>query len=58
MNPIKGPRKIFIASFADLTLKLVRMLYLPTFFMTFRNTDPLFREKVLLTVSISNECGG
>jgi hypothetical protein len=35
-----------------------RMFSGPTFFMTFRKTGPVLREKLLLTVSMSNECGG
>ncbi len=30
----------------------------PTFLSTFRNVDPVFREKLLLVVSMANDCAG
>ena len=41
-----------------LFVKLLRMFYGPALVSTFRSMDPVFREKILLTVSISNTCGG
>ncbi len=50
--------KINFSSLKDLAARLIRVFYGPAFFMTLKNTDPIFREKLLITVSMSNECGG
>lgn len=49
---------INIASIRGLFIRFIRLFYGPTFYMTIKKTDSIFREKILLTVSMSNECGG
>ena len=53
-----GPQKINPRSLCALARKLVAMWGGPTLYSTFRNTDAQFREKILLTVSMANACGG
>lgn len=45
------------SSFSDFFKRLFDLFRGPTFYMTFRRTDPKFREKVILTVSMANNCG-
>jgi len=53
-----GSRSVTVSSLKELFVKFFRSFSGPTFFMTFRSIEPSFREKILLTVSMSNECGG
>ncbi len=55
---IMGNTAITVTSLKDFFVKFCRMFSGATFFMTFRRIDPHFREKILLTVSMSNACGG
>ncbi len=45
-------------SFADFLARMADLFRGPTFLMTFLRVDPRFREKVLLTVSVVNNCYG
>ena len=49
---------ITFTSMKGLLVRFVRLFYGPTYFMTFKKINPALREKLLLTVSMSNECGG
>jgi len=42
----------------DFLVRLIRTLKLPLFSTTFFHVDPLLREKILLTISMANDCGG
>lgn len=53
-----GPQRINPRSLKALAGKLVAMWGGATLYSTFRNTDAQFREKILLTVSMANACGG
>lgn len=44
------------SSFRDLLAKAGEALRGPTFFMTFLRVDPKFREKLLLAVTVANNC--
>ena len=46
------------SSFRDLLAKGVETLRGPTFLMTFIRVDPKFREKLLLSVTVANNCYG
>jgi hypothetical protein len=53
-----GPQPINVRSLGALAKKLAVLWGGPTFFSTFRKTGAAFREKILLTVSMANACGG
>ena len=45
-------------SFYDFIKRLINIFKGPMFITVFRKIDPAFREKILLTVSMSNNCAG
>ena len=45
-------------SFSDFIKRLVDVFRGPSFVSVFREIDPVFREKLLLTVSMANNCAG
>jgi hypothetical protein len=45
-------------SFPDFLKRMAGLFTGPTFISCFRNIDPVFREKLLLAVSIADNCGG
>lgn len=45
-------------SLTDFFKRLADIFRGPTFISAFRRIDPLFREKLLLTVSMANNCAG
>jgi hypothetical protein len=45
-------------SFYDFIKRLINIFKGPMFITVFRKIDPVFREKILLTVSMSNNCAG
>jgi len=45
-------------SFADFLARLADIFRGPTFLMTLLRVDPRLREKVLLAVSVANNCYG
>ncbi|HOP64502.1 MAG TPA: hypothetical protein PK358_14815 [Spirochaetota bacterium] len=55
---MKNRTEISLSSMAELFGKLFRVFPGPFLVTALRRTDPKFREKLLLTVSMSNECGG
>lgn len=46
------------SSFRDLIAKGAAVFRGPTFLMTFLRVDPKFREKILLAVTVVNNCYG
>ena len=50
--------KIKFTSFSDFIQKTYGLFKGPTFFSTFVNLDSKLREKIIITVSIANNCGG
>lgn len=46
------------ASPYDFLKRLVNIFRGPMFITVFRRIDPVFREKLLLTVSMANNCAG
>jgi hypothetical protein len=46
------------SSYRDLLVKGAAMFLGPTFIMTFLRIDPKFREKLLLAVTVTNNCYG
>ena len=50
--------KLKFTSFSDFVQKLFRLFKGPTFLSTFINLDKKLREKIMITVSIANNCGG
>lgn len=51
-------KKVSFISPADFFIRLGSTLKLPTFYSTYRAVDFVLREKILLTVSITNDCSG
>ncbi|HNW27512.1 MAG TPA: hypothetical protein PKN50_03450 [Spirochaetota bacterium] len=45
-------------SYRDLFMKGAAVFRGPTFLMTFLRVDPKFREKILLAVTVANNCFG
>lgn len=45
-------------SFADFLKRFIDIFRGPSFVAVLRKTDPVFREKILLTVSMANNCAG
>jgi hypothetical protein len=45
-------------SFPDFVKRFINIFRGPSFISVFRNVDPVFREKLLLTVSMTNNCAG
>jgi hypothetical protein len=45
-------------SFLDFIIRLIDIFRGPTFIKVFRKINPVFREKLLLTVSMANNCAG
>ena len=45
-------------SLYDFIKRLINIFKGPMFITVFRKFDPAFREKILLTVSMSNNCAG
>ena len=43
-------------SLADFSAKLGNLFKGPTFYATFKNLDKNLREKIMITVSIANNC--
>jgi len=50
--------KINLRSLKRLSIKFLSLFKGPFLAGVLRRTDPLFREKLLLVVSMSNTCGG
>ncbi|GEM_PF-489318 len=46
------------SSFRDLVVKGASVFRGPSFLMTFLRVDPTFREKILLAVTVANNCYG
>lgn len=46
------------SSYRDLFVKGAAVFRGPTFIMTFIRIDPKFREKILLAVTVANNCYG
>ncbi|ACN14290.1 conserved hypothetical protein [Desulforapulum autotrophicum HRM2] len=55
---ILEPKKVSFISPVDFFIRLGSTLKLPTFYSTYRAVDSVLREKILLTVSIMNDCSG
>lgn len=53
-----GISKPTFSSPLDFCIRLVRLFKLPLFTLTFLKVDPLTREKILLTISMANQCKG
>lgn len=45
-------------SFSDFIIRLIDIFRGPMFITIIRKIDPVFREKLLLTVSMANNCAG
>lgn len=45
-------------SFFDFIKRFINIFKGPMFITVFRKIDPVFREKILLTVSMANNCAG
>lgn len=45
-------------SFTDFIKRFAAIFRGPMFITVFRKIDPVFREKLLLTVSMTNNCAG
>jgi hypothetical protein len=56
MGTISAIEKRSFESFADFFKKLIDIFKGPTFLMTFLKVDKILREKILLTISLSNNC--
>ncbi|MCU0822146.1 MAG: DUF4406 domain-containing protein [Spirochaetes bacterium] len=50
--------KLKFTSFSDFLKKTGALFKGPAFVTTFFNLDGAFREKLIITVSIANACGG
>ena len=58
IDVILEQKKKSFTSPIDFFIRLGAALKLPTFYATFRTVDSVLREKILLTVSIINDCSG
>lgn len=55
MNPYMSAS---FSSFSDFIKRFADMFKGPGFISAFRKIDPIFREKLMITVSMANNCGG
>ena len=55
-NHMPAEKKNAFADFSDFGSKFCDLFTGPTFYSTFANLDEKFRKKVMITVSIANNC--